>query len=159
MSNGRTSRLYRALVRDKKIAAFAAGFSGLPGNKYPHLFSFYAVPVPGHTPQELGDAIHAEIERIKKEDVTDDELKMIKTRAKADLIRGLADNQGLAQQLAIYQARYGDWRELFKSVDRIDKVSKADIRRVANVTFTEGNRTVGINETVKSASASQGGAQ
>src|SRR6201993_515022 len=86
MSNGRTSRLYRALVRDKKIAAFAAGDSGLPGNKYPHLFCFYAVPVPPHTPQQLGDAIHAEIERLKKEDITDDELKMIKTRAKADLI-------------------------------------------------------------------------
>jgi predicted Zn-dependent peptidase len=159
MSNGRTSRLYRALVRDKKIAAFAAGFSGLPGNKYPHLFSFYAVPVPGHTPQELGDAIHAEIDRIKKEDITDDELKMIKTRAKADLIRGLADNQGLAQQLAIYQSRYGDWRELFKSVDRIDKVTKADIRRVANQTFSESNRTVGINETIKTAGPSAGGAQ
>jgi predicted Zn-dependent peptidase len=159
MSNGRTSRLYRALVRDKKIAAFAAGFSGLPGNKYPHLFSFYAVPVPGHTPQELGDAIHAEIERINKEDITDEELKMIKTRAKADLIRGLADNSGLAQQLAIYQSRYGDWRELFRSVDRIDKVTKADIRRVANQTFTDNNRTVGISETVKSANASQGGAQ
>jgi predicted Zn-dependent peptidase len=159
MSNGRTSRLYRALVRDKKIAAFAAGFSGLPGNKYPHLFSFYAVPVPGHTPQELGDAIHAEIDRIKKEDITDEELKMIKARAKADLIRGLADNSGLAQQLAIYQSRYGDWRELFKSVDRIDKVSKVDIRRVANQTFTDNNRTVGISETVKSANASQGGAQ
>jgi len=159
MSNGLTSRLYRALVRDKKIAAFAAGFSGLPGNKYPHLFSFYAVPVPGHTPQELGDAIHAEIDRLKKEDITDDELKMIKTRAKADLIRGLADNSGLAQQLAIYQSRYGDWRELFKSVDRIDKVTKADIRRVANQTFTENNRTVGINETLKASSATQGGAQ
>jgi predicted Zn-dependent peptidase len=159
MSNGRTSRLYRALVRDKKIAAFAAGFSGLPGNKYPHLFSFYAVPVPGHTPQELGDAIHAEIDRIKKEDITDDELKMIKTRAKADLIRGLADNQGLAQQLAIYQSRYGDWRELFKSVDRIDKVTKADIRRVANQTFSESNRTVGINETIKTAGPSAGGAK
>ena len=161
MSNGRTSRLYRALVRDKKIAAFAAGFSGLPGNKYPHLFSFYAVPVPGHTPQELADAIHAEIDRLKKEDITDDELQMIKTRAKADLLRGLADNSGLAQELAIYQARYDDWKELFKSVDRIDKVTKADIRRVANQTFNENNRTVGINETVKSASAaaSQGGAQ
>jgi len=159
MSNGRTSRLYRALVRDRKIAAFAAGFSGLPGNKYPHLFSFYAVPVPGHTPQELGDAIHAEIDRIKKEDITDDELKMIKTRAKADLIRGLGDNQGLAQQLAIYQSRYGDWRELFKSVDRIDKVTKADIRRVANQTFSESNRTVGINETIKTAGPTAGGAK
>jgi predicted Zn-dependent peptidase len=84
---------------------------------------------------------------------------MIKTRAKADLIRGLADNAGLAQQLAIYQSRYGDWRELFHSVDRIDQVTKADIRRVANSTFSENNRTVGINETVKTASAAQGGAQ
>src|ERR1700740_338680 len=132
MSNGRTSRLYRALVRDKKIAAFAAGFSGVPGNQDPPLFSFYAVPVPGHTPQELGDAIHAEIDRLKKEDISDDELKMIKTRAKADLIRGLADNSGLAQQLAIYQSRSRAWRGLFNSVDRLEQVTKADIRRVAN---------------------------
>jgi predicted Zn-dependent peptidase len=147
MSEGRTSRLYRALVRDKKIASYSAGFSGLPGIKYPHLFAFYAVPLPGHTTQEMGDAIHAEIDRLKKEDITDDELKMIKTRAKANLIRGLDDNEGLASQLATYQMRYGDWRELFRSVDRIDKVTKADIRRVANDTFVDTNRTVGVIET------------
>jgi predicted Zn-dependent peptidase len=147
MSAGRTSRLYRALVRDKKIAAFSAGFTGLPGTKYPHLFAFYAVPLPGHTPQEVADAIHAEIDRIKKEDISDDELKMIKTRSKANLIRGLDDNEGLATQLATYQRRYGDWRELFRSVDRIDQVTKADIRRVANEIFVDTNRTVGIIET------------
>ena len=154
MSEGRTSRLYRALVRDKKIASFSAGFTGLPGIKYPHLFAFYAFPLPGHTTQEVADAIHAEIERLKKEDISDDELKMIKTRAKANLIRGLADNEGLATQLATYQTRYGDWRELFRSVDRIDKVTKADIRRVANETFNDTNRTVGIIETVKGGSQS-----
>jgi predicted Zn-dependent peptidase len=148
MSEGRTSRLYRSLVRDKKIAAFSAGFSGLPGIKYPHLFAFYAFPLPGHSTQEVADAIHAEIERLKTEDISDDELKMIKTRAKANLLRGLADNEGLATQLASYQTRYGDWRELFSSVDRIDKVTKADIRRVANATFNDTNRTVGIIETV-----------
>ncbi len=147
MSEGRTSRLYRALVRDKKIASFAAGFTGLPGTKYPHLFAFYAVPMPGHSTKEIGDAIHAEIERLKKEDISDEELKMIRTRSKANLIRGLNDNEGLATDLAIYQTRYGDWRELFYSVDRIDKVSKADIRRVANETFTDTNRTVGVIET------------
>ena len=77
MSNGRTSRLYRALVRDKKIAAYSAGFTGLPGNKYPHLFAFYAFPLPGHTNQEVADAIHVEIERLKNEDISDEELKMI----------------------------------------------------------------------------------
>ena len=147
MSDGRTSRLYRALVRDKKIASFSAGFSGLPGTKYPHLFAFYAFPLPGHTTQEVADAIHVEIERLKKEDISDDELKMIKTRTKANLIRGLADNEGLATQLATYQTRYGDWRELFRSVDRIDKVTKADIRRVANETFYDTNRTIGVIET------------
>ena len=159
MSEGRTSRLYRALVRDKKIASFAAGFTGFPGNKYAHLFAFYATPLPGHTPQEVGDAIHAEIERIKKEDITDEELKMIKTRAKANLIRGLADNQGLALQLGVYQSRYGDWRELFRQVDNIDKVTKADIRRVADGTFVLTNRTVGIIENISRASAAPHGGQ
>ena len=63
--------------------------------------------------------------------MTDEELQMFKTRTKADLIRGLASNEGLAQQLAFYQTRYGDWRELFRYLDRVDKVTKADIRRVS----------------------------
>jgi predicted Zn-dependent peptidase len=157
LAEGRTSRLYRSLVRDKKIASQSAGFSGLPETKYPHLFAFYAFPMPGHTPQEVATAIHAEIDRLKNEDISDDELKMIKTRTKANLIRGLADNEGLASNLAMYQTRYGDWRELFRSVDKIDQVTKADIRRVANQYFVDTNRTVGIIET--GGGGSPGGAQ
>jgi predicted Zn-dependent peptidase len=149
MSSGRTSRLYRSLVRDKKIAAGASGFSGLPGDKYPHLFAFFAVSTPGHTPDQLRDAIRAEVERIKSEDVTDEELRMIKTRVKANLIRRLGNNNGLAFQLGTNQARYGDWRELFRSVERIEKVSKADIRRIAEKTFVAENRTVGILESTR----------
>jgi predicted Zn-dependent peptidase len=165
LSEGRTSRLYRSLVRDKKIASFSEGFSGYPGIKYPHLFAFLAVPLPGHKPEEIGQAIHVEIDRLKKEDISDDELKMIKTRSKANLIRGLADNEGLATQLATYQTRYGDWRELFRSVDRIDQVSKSDIRRIANQVFVDTNRTVGFIENSgggaagQSSSSDQGGAQ
>jgi predicted Zn-dependent peptidase len=140
-------------VRDKKIAAFAGGFNGFPGAKYPNLFVFYAVSSPGHTPQEVRDAIRAEIERLKNEDVTDDELQMIKTRAKADLIRQLGNNQGLAMQLGTAQSLYGDWREIFHHVDEIEKVSKADIRRVANATFVESNRTVGMIESSQLAQA------
>lgn len=153
LSEGRTSRLYRALVRDKKIASEAEGGTGFPGVKYPHIFYFFALPMPGHTPQEVADAIHVEIDRLKKEDITDDELKMVKTRAKANLIRSLDSNEGLAQNLAEYQTLYGDWRELFRSVDRINAVTKADIRRVANEVFVPTNRTVGIIENVSQAKA------
>jgi len=160
MSSGRTSRLYRALVRDQKIASDSAGFTGLPGTKYPHLFAFYAFPMPGHKPEEMAAAIHREIDRIQKEEISDDELKMIKTRAKANLIRSLGNNSGLAFDLAVYQARYDDWRELFRQVDRIDKISKADVRRVAAQTFVPENRTVGIIETAPPPSGSrQGGGQ
>ncbi|MBI1940930.1 MAG: insulinase family protein, partial [Acidobacteria bacterium] len=155
LTNGRTSRLYRALVRDKKVAANAGGFNDFPGPKYPNLFVFYAVPTPGHTPDEVRDAIHEEIERLKTQDITDDELKMVKTRTKADLIRRLGSNAGLAQQLGIMQALFGDWRELFHQVYRIDSVTKEDIRRVANQTFTASNRSKGIIESTQLAGGSR----
>ena len=154
MSNGRTSRLYRSLVRDKKIAVASGGFNGFPGTKYPE-----SVRVLCHVDSRAyaggtRDAIHAEIERVKKagRHATKNS-QMIKTRAKADLMRGLGDNQGLAYQLGTAQSLFGDWRELFRHVDDIDKVSKADIRRVANATFVESNRTVGMIESTQLAQA------
>jgi predicted Zn-dependent peptidase len=164
LSNGRVSRLYRSLVRDQQIAAVAEGVSPYPGDKYPGLFVFFAAPLPGHTPAEMRDAIHKEIEKLKTADVSDDELAMFKTRTRADLLRGLADNQGLANSLAEYQTRYGDWRELFLQLDRVDKVTKADIRRVANKVFADSNRTEAWIETAApaqqtTAAQKDGGAQ
>jgi predicted Zn-dependent peptidase len=140
-SNGRTSRLYRALVRDQRIALVAEGFSGFPGVKYPGLFAFYAVPMQGHTAAEMGPAIHKQLDLLKTTDVSDAELERFKTRARADLIRSLGDNASLASQLADYQTRFGDWREMFRELQQIDAVSKADIRRVARKTFVDSNRT------------------
>ncbi|HEX7728040.1 MAG TPA: pitrilysin family protein [Terracidiphilus sp.] len=160
MSNGRVSRMYRSLVRDQKIAAAAQGFSPFPGGKYPSLFAFYAVPLPGHTPAQMREAIHKEIDKLKTTEVTDEELAMFKTRARADLLRGLADNQGLANAMAEYQTRYGDWRELFTQLDRIDKVTKADIKRVANQVFIESNRTSAeIEFTAPAGAETKGGAE
>ncbi len=162
-SNGRTSRLYRSLVRDQRISAEAEGFTGFPGEKYPGLFGFFAVPVPGHTSAELRAAIHKEIDKLKTTDVTDAELAMFKTRSRADLLRGLDENQGLAQQLAVNQLRYGDWQQLFLQLDKVDKVTKADIRRVANKVFTSANRTYAEIDppanTAAAAPAAQGGAR
>jgi predicted Zn-dependent peptidase len=149
------------LVRDQKIAAAAEGFSPFPGDKYPGLFAFFAVPLPGHSPTEMRDAIHKEIDKLKTTDVSDEELAMFKTRTRADLLRGLANNQGLANSLAQYQTRYGDWRELFLQLDKVDKVTKADIRRVANEVFIASNRTSASIETEAPAAAAKkdGGAQ
>ncbi|MGZ8867662.1 MAG: M16 family metallopeptidase [Thermoanaerobaculia bacterium] len=146
MSSGRTSRLYKSLVRDQKIAVQASGFNGFPGEKYPNLFTFFLVPAAGKTATEMQAPLHAEIERLKNEDVTAEELESIKTRAKASLLRQLDSNSGLALQLAMSETIRGDWRELFRDVQRIERVTAADIRRVANETFQASNRTVGMIE-------------
>jgi len=144
---GRTSRLYKSLVKEKKIAVAASGFPGLPGNKYPGLFLFYAVPARGHTNQECEEAIYVEIERLKTELVSHEELEKAKTRARAGLIRQLASNSGLAAQLTFYEVVTGDWRNLFRQLDNIDKVVAEDIQRVAREYFVRKNRTVGVIET------------
>lgn len=146
-SRGRTSRLYRTLVRDKKLAVEAGSFSGYPGTKYPNLWAIFAMPAFGVTNEQVQEVIHAEIARLQNEDVTDEELAKFKTRTKADLFRAMRDSQNLANALATQHRLYGDWRELFRYLDRIDKVTKADIRRVANETFRNNNRTVAMSKT------------
>lgn len=143
LSGGRTSRLYRSLVQDKKLAVAAGGFPGFPGEKYPNLFLFFAIASAGHANKENEEAMLAEIERLKTELVSEEELTRVKQRARAQLVQQLDSNSGLAGQLATYQVLTGDWRNLFRQLDAIDKVTREDIQRVARAYFTDRNRTVG----------------
>jgi predicted Zn-dependent peptidase len=141
LSGGRTSRIYRSLVQDKRISAGAGGFPGFPGNKYPNLFLFFSFPAPGHGNEENEKAMLEEIEKLKTELVTEEELSRVKARARADLVDGLDSNTGLASQLAAYEVLTGDWRNLFRRLEAIDKVSREDIQRVAKEYFIETNRS------------------
>jgi predicted Zn-dependent peptidase len=154
MGMGRTSRLYETLVKEKRIAVAASGFQGLPGSKYPGLFLFYSVPARGHSSEENLEAIYAQIERLRNEPVTQEELDKAKTRARAGLIRQLDSNEGLAEQLTYYETLTGDWRNLFKQLDQIDAVTAEDIQRVASTYFTTKNRTVGVIKTAANDSES-----
>jgi predicted Zn-dependent peptidase len=147
IGRGRTSRLYKSLIKEKRLAVNANAGDGEPGEKYPNLMAFFIVPSQGHTAEECETALYAEIERLKKEPVSADELKKAKTRARADLIRALNDNMGIATQLAAYQVLTGDWRNLFQDLDRINAVTAKDVQRVAQQYLTESNRTVAVIET------------
>ena len=149
LGGGRSSRLYKNLVKEKKIAIAAVAIPGFPGAKYPNLFAFIAVPSKDHTNEECEEAIYEEIEKLKTELITPEDLKAVKTRARANFIRQLESNQGLAMQLTSYQAVLGDWRELFKRLDKINQITAEDIKRVANEYFKKTNRTVAELATIK----------
>jgi predicted Zn-dependent peptidase len=117
LSDGRTGMMYKELVRDKQIALGAASQSTFPSGKYPALFLFFAVPAAGHTVEENEKALYQIIERVKKEKVDDASLQRVKTKLRADLIRKLDSNSGLAGELSTFAANFGDWRKLFTQLD------------------------------------------
>jgi len=148
LGQGRTSRLYRRMIRDEKAAVSVSSYAGWPGSKYPSLGVIFCYPAPGKTNAECEKMIYEEIEKLQNQLLTDEDLEKVKARAMAGFIRGLNDNMGLAQQLATYQQIWGDWRKLFRELERINKVTPQDVQRVAKQYFTASNRTVSSLETI-----------
>jgi len=68
-------------------------------------------------------------------------LARAKTKARAGVIRRLANNSGLASELTEYYMNYGDWRKLFTSIDDLNRVTAGDVERVAKKYFVTANRT------------------
>ncbi len=147
LTNGRTSRLFRSLVRDKQIAVSVGAYGAYPGDKYPHVWLAYGVPGRGVSNQTVQQALREEFDKLKTHDVSDEELARFRTRAKAGLLRALNNNLGLAMHMTDYHMLFGDWRELFRYIHRFDHVTKEDIRRVAQALFQPTNRVVGMIET------------
>ncbi|RMF21821.1 MAG: insulinase family protein, partial [Cyanobacteria bacterium J083] len=143
LSSGRTSRLYKSLVEQQQLALSAQGSTNFPGDKYPNLMLFYALTAPNHTVEEVATALQTEIDKLKNELVSETELTRAKRQIQADVLRNLDSNLGMARLLAQYQAKTGDWRQIFTELEAISQVTAADIQRVAQTTFTAENRTVG----------------
>jgi predicted Zn-dependent peptidase len=142
LSEGQTSRLYSALVREKRVASAVGTDTSFPGVKAPGLFVINAAPRAPHTVREVEEAIDAEIERLKAESVAPRELEKVLNNIDAELVRGLRSNSGLASQLAYFQTVAKDWRYILRARDRVAAVTAADIRRVAAQYLVPANRTV-----------------
>jgi len=145
LSDGRTSRLYKSMVIDQQVAANVSTYE-FPGSQSgdldPNVFVIDVEPKSPHTTPECETALYAELEKAASVPVRAEELQKIKNRIEADFVWSLYSNLGLANQLAEYEARAGDWRYLLSIRGRLNKVTAADIMRVAKNTFTADNRTV-----------------
>ncbi|MEZ4387375.1 MAG: pitrilysin family protein [Candidatus Krumholzibacteriia bacterium] len=146
LGQGRTSRLYTRAVKQDQKAVQCAAFPGFPGVLYRNSLLVLGIPAKDVTAAELEDVVLDEIDRLVEGGATAEELAGVKRRAKANFVRGLEGNDGLASQLAMTQAMTGDWRNVFREVDKMDAVTLEDIQRVAKTIFTETNRTVAMSE-------------
>jgi len=143
LSGGKSSRLYQNMVYSKQIA-LSAGGGFTPIQTDPELFYFYAQLKPGRTTEEAEAALNEEIERIKREPVSERELQKARNQTEASFI--------MQQDSVFYQAMLigqlettgAGARYLESYIDEIRRVTPEDIQRVAQKYFVEDNRTVGV---------------
>ncbi|HEY3319439.1 MAG TPA: pitrilysin family protein [Planctomycetota bacterium] len=140
-TSGRTSRFYSHLVKTGKANSVGSWIG--PGSLYPRLLFISGEPPKGVSTEELEAGIFAEVEKLKAEPPTADEMKRVLTRYRASVLRGLKSNLGLAQELADYQALSGDWHNLFRDIQRMSAVTPEQVTAVASKYLTKQNRTVG----------------
>ena len=139
--NGRTGRFYRALVEDQGVATRASG--GQAGFKFEGMFELRGVAAEGHTPEEVEQALYAEMERLKTEPVDERELQKVKNQNAASNFRQLQGNFFLMYSMLMREA-YRGWETLNTDPPLYDAVTAEDIMRVAGTYFEPENRTVAI---------------
>ncbi|MFM8698069.1 MAG: M16 family metallopeptidase [Phycisphaerales bacterium] len=137
--NGRTGRLYKTMVEGSQVASTASARQD--SRKYAGAFSFSAETKGEATPEQLEKAWYAELEKLQKEAVPEQELQKVKNQAMADSYRRLQNNFFLMIQLA-YAEALGDWSEINKESAKIQAVTAEDVKRVANAYFGKNNRSV-----------------
>jgi predicted Zn-dependent peptidase len=144
LSKGRTSRLYKKLVTEMQIAKSVSASNGVPATRYPNLFIISAQPRHPHTNTELEEMILREIEKIKTQPITDEELIKAKNNIKMEYIKGLDSNSEIASILSYFEVLMGDYRYFADYLKNIDKVTAEDIRKAAEVYLNKNNRTIAV---------------
>jgi zinc protease len=142
LSSGRASRLYRHLVYDRQLALDAGGdYSYFSFD--PNVFWFYATPLPGQTPETLEKELLAEMEGLRNEPVTDEEL----TRAKNQTEAGFVFQEDSIFRRASLLARFellGGYAKKDDFLRSIRALTAADLQRVAKSWFPPDLKNVGI---------------
>ncbi len=143
LSSGRTSILYKRMVEEEQTAQQVVAFNGYPGSKYETLFATLAIPNRNVGVDTLETTILEEIENAKEGNIPKPALDRARTNIRANLIRSLDSNDGLASTLASAESLRGDWRKVFTDIEKLEEVTVDDLQRVAQKYLTKENRTVG----------------
>jgi zinc protease len=140
LSEGRSSRIYRSLVYEKRLALEADASGNF--TEHPNLFFATIILNQGASMDAAEKALNAELERIAAEPVTDSELEKAKNKMSAQYAFGRQSVEDRAQALGHAAVIHGDTATANTEYDLFMKVTKEDIMRVAKAYFRPANRTV-----------------
>ena len=154
LSSGKSSRLYRSLVYEQRIALSADGGYD-PLSIDPELFYFYGMAQPGHTHEEVEAALDKEIAKLQSEPVSDRELQKAKNGLLAGYIFGQDSNFFRAMQIGRTVNVGAGVGYIDGYVQRIQGVTKEAVQQAARRYLLKDHRTVGYLVPLPPASAAE----
>lgn len=138
LSKGNSSRFQRNIVDRDQKALFVGAFPfGLEDESVALMFGIVNM---GIGPDELDAAMVAEVEQVKKELISEEEFQKLKNQFENDLVNSYSSMAGIAENLANYLVYYGDANLINTEIARYNKVTREDIKRVANLYLNAENR-------------------
>ena len=140
LTEGRTSRLYKSLVVEQQLVTDVAAFTA-PGSRYDNLMILSMTPRNGKSCLDIENAVYAELDKLKKEPLSQSELDVARKQIMTSILRGLEGNGGLARMLSSYQT-LGDWHYLVDYEEHLNSVTAEDVMAVAKRYLNADNRTV-----------------
>ena len=155
LSTGRSARLNESVVREKQLATQT--FAGDPDTRGPGLYQIVAIVAPGKTPDAVETAIYDEIEAVKKGPIADWEIEKAQNAMRRQQAQAVTSSLERAIQLGEYALFYNDPNLINTRIDKVLKVTAADVERVSRKYLTKENRSVII--TVPKSAAAKGGIQ
>ena len=145
LTGGNSSRLYSTLVDKSQLASSV--FTNFGATFAPSLFGVYAVTQKGKKVEDVENAVYAELEKIKKEGITPNELQKVKNQKLIEFYNQIETINGKSNNIGTYEVFFGDYRKMFDAPGAYNKITTEDIKRVANQYFKKSTRTVGILKT------------
>src|SRR4051794_6171461 len=143
LGGGATSRLYRTIVADRKLAAYAASWYG--GTAVDETrFSIWASPLPGTSFEAIEAAIDEVLQSVATDGITEAELERAKTRLVADAIYAQDNQATLARYFGTTLSTGGKVGDLLEWPRRIAAVTADDVSRAARTHLVEAHSVVGL---------------
>ncbi len=140
LSQGESSRLYKALVDEQQKAVFVGNFPF--SMEDPGVAIAFGICNAGVDPKDLENSIDEEIKRVQNELISEKEFQKLRNQVENDFISANSKVVGIAESLANYHTYFGDANLINTEIDRYLKVTREDIQRVAKKYFNKNNRVV-----------------
>lgn len=138
LSRGKSSRMYRRLVeREQKLMEV---FSFNIAQEDYGMYVIGGIPMGAFPLQDVISELDVEIEKIKKDLISEREFEKLQNRVENDFVGGNSTSAGIAASLATYHMLYGDTDRINKELNMIRSITREEIREVARKYLNKNQR-------------------